>query len=171
MPAGAAYTLDSVTLRLRVAAAGGTFTMQLFGGSPANPSGAALATFTVPTLNTVTTGTDLTLTTSSPVVLQPGQTYWVVAYALVTGSPNQIEWNESAPSGTPTGIAASNGTRFNTPALVPPTGVLAGSPIFQVNGTIVGTVPAVSTAGLGVCTVLLMVGGLLAMRRRDEMAG
>jgi len=44
MPAGATYTLDSVTMRLQVNATGGTFTLQLYGGTAANPSGPALAT-------------------------------------------------------------------------------------------------------------------------------
>ena len=126
----------------------------------------------------MTAGADFTFTTPTAVVLQPSTTYWLVGYSLTLGSSNQIEWDQSTPKVTPTGIATSNGLRFNTPAVVPPTNVdLVDGPVFQVNGTLQGSgtnataAPALSAVGLGVCAaVLLMAGALATMRASRERA-
>jgi len=153
---GSSYDLDSVTMHLRVNAAGGTFSLGLYGDS-SGPVGPELVAFTVPTLDT-TGAAEYTFTPDAPFVLGANTTYWLVAYSLVTGSANQIQWAQAGPAVTPTGVATYVGARFDTPAVVPPTGSIAGSPNFAINATATG-VPEPSTVtllGAGAAFVLFL---------------
>jgi hypothetical protein len=163
MPTGGAYSLDSVTMRLLVNAAGGTFNLELYEGSP-NPAGSAVATFTVPTLNTLGFGT-YTFTPDAAATLLPDTTYWLVAYSLTTGSGNQIQWAQSNPGVTPTGIATYAGARFNSPATLPPTAQVTLLNSFQIDAT-PRAVPEPSTVGL----VFGSLAVVMVMQRRRNCA-
>lgn len=157
------YQLDSVTMGLQVDAGGRNFDLQLFSGSP-DPGGSALVSFTVPVLNT--TGKGLyTFTPDVAFTLQANTTYWLVAYALQTGSPNQIRWLVSNPGVAPTGIATYAGGRFDSPAVIPPTGEFPVFSIFAVEGSAAATaVPEPSTA-LTVMAALAGIWGMARVRR------
>ena len=162
-----AYELDSVTMGLLVNAAGRNFDLQLFSGSP-DPSGSALVSFTVPVLNT--TGSALyTFTPDAPFTLQANTTYWLVAYSLQTGSPNQISWLQSNPGVAPTGVATYAGDRFNSPAVVPPTGPSDVPIIFAGEGTAADTaVPEPGTALTGLAALAGILGMTRARRARRQ---
>ncbi len=154
------YLLDSVTMGLRVNAAGRAFNLELFSGSP-NPGGSSLVSFTVPVLNT--TGDALyTFNPDSAITLQANTTYWLVAYSLTTGSLNQIQWLRSNPGVAPTGIATYAGARFDSPATVPPTNSITLDSIFEVNGTL----SSVPEPGAGATTLAALAIVLSAVRAR-----
>lgn len=157
------YLLDSVTMGLRVNAAGRAFNLELFSGSP-DPDGSSLVSFTVPVLNT--TGDELyTFNPDSAITLQANTTYWLVAYSLTTGSLNQIQWLRSNPGVAPTGIATYAGARFNSPATVPPTTALTLLSIFEINGTaVVSPVPEPSS-GIAALAILAVVLGSARKRQ------
>ena len=95
----------------------------------------------------------------------PDTTYWLVAYSLTTGSGNQIQWAQSNPGATPTGIATYAGARFNSPATLPPTAQVTLLNSFQIDAT-PRAVPEPSTVGL----VFGSLAVVMVMQRRRNCA-
>jgi hypothetical protein len=162
MPAGSAYTLDSVTMRLQRGASGSFLDLELYGdvdGHPGGPSLDALAPASLPPLSSYG---DVTATPHNPFILQGGTTYWI-SLTCVTGT---IYWPFSHPGITPTGIATSAG--YTQGSDNPPTAHSDNrNSTYRVDGTL-AAVPEPSSL------VLLGVGGsglwLRSHRRRRASA-
>lgn len=150
------FSLDSVTLRLRVNDPAATLTVQLFSDAGGAPVGLALVDFTNPVLPAGMSS--FVFVPTAAFLLDAGTTYWVAATGLSPTSDG-IEWLASAPGVAPTGLATSAGYTFSSAGVYPPTN---GSSIFnsyQVDGTAVVAEPT---------TLVLSALGLAALgfRRR-----
>jgi hypothetical protein len=134
LPAGSAYTLGNVTLRLATRS-GGTAKVELFGDVGGNPGGQVLDTFTATGGSFGTQPGDLILSPDRPFTLQPDTTYWL---SVTNPTGGLLFWWASSPPTTPTGIAASAGYREGNTD--PPTGG-AGSAqgTYSVEGTPLAT--------------------------------
>jgi hypothetical protein len=104
MPSGAAYALDSVTLRLVGLLAPSPSQVALFADNQGAPVGPALVTFNSVTIPS-TTETDITVTPTTPFVLLPGKTYWLGITSTVPNGGYLI-WSAARPGVAPTGIAS-----------------------------------------------------------------
>ena len=132
---GLAYTLDSVTLRLRVTS--GPFLgllVQLFGDSGGDPIGPALVTFTNPSFPHGLA--NFVFVPDTSFTLQPSTTYWIAATGPgVLPRSGFIAWSASSILGTPTGLASSAGYRFSNTGEYPPTGPSSVFNTYQVDAT------------------------------------
>lgn len=156
MPAGTAYMLNNVVLRLNFFDTASVPMIQLYSNSGSNP-GSLLATLNNPAI-TVGTG-NFAFTPASSFQLNPGETYWIVVWNAATGL-NSYQWWASSPSQTPTGLATTAGYRFSNGG-PPPTGASATFNTYEVNAT---PVPEPITA------IALTAGALIALRRRASRA-
>lgn len=141
-PAGIAYMLDSVTLRLQQTDVGTLF-VDLFADVGGQPGGPALVSFVVPPIPSQPT--NVVLTPASPFTLQPGTTYWIAA-GISNGIAVSVVWLGSSPGGPITGVGSYVGATYG--AGYPPTTPLVGTvPTFSVSGTPT-TVPAPASGPL-----------------------
>lgn len=115
LPAGSNYLLTDVILRLQLATTS-VPQVAIYGTTAGNP-GTLLQTLANPTL-TANAVVDLTFTSSSPLTLAAGTTYWVVVSNAATVDDG-FSWYASNPAVTPTGIATSAGYRFSNGAPPP----------------------------------------------------
>jgi len=153
LPAGSAYTLGNVTLRLSVFSGAGV-TVELFGNVGGNPGGQVLDTFTATGGSLSSQASNVVFSPDHPLTLLPSTTYW-----LSVTNPNAgiLFWFGSSPPMTPTGIATSAGYREGNTD--PPTGG-AGSvqATYSVEGTpLATTVPepaSLTLLGLGALGLL-----------------
>lgn len=153
MPAGPAYNLDFVTVRINYFTTASVPMVQLYGNVSGNPSG-LLHTLVAPP---VAVGmSNVVFTPSSTVQLNASTTYWIVVWNNASVA-NSFQWMASSPSQAPTGLATNAGYRFsNGPP--PPTGVSGTANSYSVNATVVPE-PA---------TFVVVCAGLLAVFRRKR---
>ena len=136
MPAGLSYTLDSVTLRLMNLIGSPTLQLDLFADSGGNPVGPSLVSFAIPPLPGGFS--DVTFTPSAAFTFSPSTPYWLAAKGVGHSglTEDTIGWRASLPGITPTGIAASDGYRFSSSGVDPPTDASDGIlNTYQVDGT------------------------------------
>ena len=164
LPAGSAYTLGNVTLRLATRS-GGTAKVELFGDVGGNPGGQVLDTFAATGGSFGTQAGDLILSPVRPFTLQPDTTYWL---SVTNPTGGLLFWWASSPPKTPTGIAAGAGYREGNTD--PPTG---GAGSAQATYSVEGT-PLITGAPEPASRTLLGIGaaGLLGYgwRRRKRAA-
>lgn len=147
------YTLDSVSLRLRLIDYTGTASVQLWSNDGGNNPGVPLATLNNPVLPANGTGTYL-FTPSSPFALSAGNTYWlVVSTNSAASDPSELDWLASNPDTNPIGAAASHfGVRYDADG-PPPTGSSSLRNSYQIDGTLV---PEPASAALAAAGLLLL---------------
>jgi V8-like Glu-specific endopeptidase len=108
MPAAQDYILDSAVLRLEFEAFPSIPLVRIF-SNVGNAPGSLIATLTNPGI--LFSGTrNYQFTPSSPIALEGGSSYWLVAYSSGTGTMN---WMASDAAQTPTGVAIHNGSLFS----------------------------------------------------------
>ncbi|MCA9287161.1 MAG: hypothetical protein KDA05_01165, partial [Phycisphaerales bacterium] len=134
MPAGDSYDLDDVVLRLDITNTLSTPIVQIWSDSGAQPS-SLLATLDNPVF-TLTGIDNYSFSPSSPLTLDAGSSYWIVAYAPA-GSPT-YSWKGSSPSQLPTGLASHLGTTFVTTGALPPVGSSSIIASYAVNASVSG---------------------------------
>ena len=146
---GLAYTLDSVTLRLKNGDPNADLLVELFGDGGTGPVGPSLVTFTNPVIP-VGTG-DFMFVPDASFTLQPLTTYWITATGESATPAPGINWEASLPGITPTGLASSAGYRFSSigSGVVPPTGRSTVSNTYQVDATPVRIPSTLLLFGLG----------------------
>jgi hypothetical protein len=106
MPSGSPYSLDDVVMRLGRDLPSAQIGVVLEGSSAGLPTGVPLDTFafTVPADSTFHS---VTATPTSPFLLQPATTYFIVAYGIP--GPGQYIWTGNGPNIVPTGVATFAG--------------------------------------------------------------
>ena len=87
------------------------FRSGLFADASGNPAATPLVNLVLPKLNLG--DANYTLTPTSPFILQPNTTYWLVGSS--TSASSYGGWNRNDPSKTPTGLATSAGVRSGNP--------------------------------------------------------
>lgn len=152
MPAGQDYFLDSADIRLNITGSAVDPLVRIFddvGGTPTNE----LAELQDPALGI---GVDTySFTAAAPLVLEAGQTYWLVVYNV---GGDSLDWKASSPSETPTGLASHAGSLFSTTTGPnPPTGSSSILTSYAIQGTAVPAPAALS---------VLALGGVACARRR-----
>jgi hypothetical protein len=110
LPAGTNYTLNQVQLRLDFLSTAEQPVITLYDDVAGAPS-TLLSTLAGPPVTATGTQT-YTVAPPSPVVLQNGQTYWVVVWN--SNASGDLDWKASSPAQTPTGIASHAGSLFST---------------------------------------------------------
>jgi hypothetical protein len=157
MPAGNAYFLDYVDLRLNYFNTSSVPVVQIYSNASGVP-GSVLATLDAPPV-VVGPGT-FRFTPSSSFTLDPSTTYWAVVWNNATVA-NSFQWFASSPSQVPTGLATNAGYRFsNGPP--PPTGTSTTLNSYEVGGTVIPEPVSAATALLGIGAV-----AFLSRRRRS----
>jgi len=133
MPAGTDYVLDYVTLRLEIQDAANDPVVAIWSDAGGVP-GTSLMTLTNPAF-TVGIIADYQFTPPSQLILQVGQTYWIVVHNQSVGA-DSFRWMASSPAQDPTGIATNAGYLFD---FTPPPPVTPSSTIntYQVDGSLV----------------------------------
>lgn len=156
MPAGSAYDITSITLRLgNYITPGDIAILEIrdHTGSITAPGTTVIGSFTAPG-SAAGTISDFIFTPVGTITLQPATSYWITLYGAA--SPSSFDWRGSSPSVVPTGIAAYGGQSLFT--------TNAGSTWTNsatINTFVIeGVIPAPATAGL------LVLAGLAASRRR-----
>jgi hypothetical protein len=87
------YTLDHIDLTLYEVSPGASARVQIFGGTAAGPSGAALATLSPNPLGVTGTATTYAFA-GGGFTLSSGTTYWI-AVANLNGAPGSLAWGMS----------------------------------------------------------------------------
>ena len=113
MPSGGSYSFDSAIVSLYVDTAGAesVWSFGLFADASGNPASTPLVNLVLPKLNIG--DANYILKPTSPFILQPNITYWLVGSSSSTSSYGG--WNRNDPSKTPTGLATSAGARLGNP--------------------------------------------------------
>jgi hypothetical protein len=111
MPAGNAYSLTQVDMRLNCAAATVVPDVRIYSDSGTGP-GTELAQLVEPPV-TVTGVQTFTAAPGSSFTLQPATKYWLVVLADAS-SVGTLDWRGSSPAITPTGLATHEGSLFGT---------------------------------------------------------
>jgi hypothetical protein len=159
MPAGASYSLDSVTLRLLVETDSiPGLALDIYANSSGAPTGSALVTFPTPSFAAGSTA-DYTLVPTTSFTLLPSTTYWLVASPQAPRA--NLDW-AAALGVTSSGIASSAG--FYQAASFGGSNVIGEVGLFyQVDGTPLdeGAVPEPGTFAL-------LGAGLLALWIRQR---
>ena len=145
MPAGSAFNLDLLTMRLDPTA-GATLSVQLFGGD-AFPVGPALLNFTNP--NLPAGAGNFVFTPVTKFLLRPSTTYWIAATGKSPTMSDATFWLASHPGIVPTGLATSEGYRFDNNGMFPPTQSSSILNTYQVDGTAVPEPATLTLVGLG----------------------
>jgi hypothetical protein len=156
MPAGSAYDVTSITLRLgNYITPGDSAILEIrdHTGSTTAPGLSVIGSFTAPA-STSATIADFVFTPVGSVTLQPSTSYWIYVYGL--DATTSFDWRGSSPSITPTGIATYGGQSLFTS-----NGGTSWTSSATINTfRIDGVVPAPGSA------ILLMAGAVAAFRRR-----
>jgi hypothetical protein len=156
MPAGSAYDITSITLRLGNYITPGdnaVLTIRNHTGSTTMPGSTIIGSFTAPASASATIG-DFVFTPVGTVTLQPGTSYWI--HVAGADSVTSFDWRGSSPSVTPTGIATYGGQSLFTT-----NGGTSWSSSATINTfRIDGVIPAPGAAGI------FVLAGIAAARRR-----
>jgi hypothetical protein len=147
MPAGDAYNITSVTLRL-----GNYLTpddnvlleIRDHTGVTTAPGAAVLGTFTAPGSGSTAVG-DFVFTPNGTVTLQAATSYWIYVY----GDVGAFDWKASNPGITPTGIATYGGSSLFTSNSGTTWSNSSGLNTFQIDGELVPAPGALAIMGLG----------------------
>jgi len=158
LPAGNAYTLDSVTIEMLVYSTFTSVHFDLYGGTASGPTGASLVALVDPGLTAGANSDPPKAYTFTPVslfTLQPSTNYWLVLDGAGADSA-AVYWSGSSPGVTPSGIATFLGTN----AVSLPSGWIS---TFQVDTTLATPEPS---------TVILLGTAIAPMelRRRWRVA-
>ena len=114
MPAGSAYDITSVTLRLQnyiTPADIAVLEIRNHTGSTTAPGLTVVGSFTAPASGAAAVG-DFTFTPVGTITLLPSTSYWIYVYGF--DAITSFDWRGSSPSVTPTGIATYGGQSLFT---------------------------------------------------------
>lgn len=155
MPAGSAYDITSITLRLTNFDANDTAILEIrdHNGTTTSPGAGVVGTFTAPAGGGAAAA-DYSFSPNGTVTLQPGTSYWIVLSGAA--SPSTFDWRGSSPGITPTGVAT-----YGPGNLFTSNGGTSWSNSSTINTfRIEGVIPSPASIGL------LALAGLAAARRR-----